>query len=160
MEWTLHAAQDALTLLRRGMEGRTTGSTRANAHSSRSHAVFMLRVEATWHDIDDGDGSSGAKSCTSRMHLVDLAGECRKMLVRQVTCDCKCVTPHLPAPNAPLTPQLFWSGFYMLSACKRQRPCANVRSNWSRAHRALQSGQVFLKLSQLSCRPQSSPRAR
>ena len=132
------------------MEGRTTGSTRANAHSSRSHAVFMLRMEATWHDIDDGHGSSGAKSCTSRMHLVDLAGDCRKMLVRQVTSDCKCVTPHLPAPNAQLTPQLFRSGFYLLSACKRQRPCADVRSNCSRAYGALQSGQVFLQRFALS----------
>jgi hypothetical protein len=68
----VRAAQDALALLRRGMEGRTTGSTRANAHSSRSHAVFMLRVEATWRDPDEHGG--GAKSCTSRMYLVDLAG--------------------------------------------------------------------------------------
>ena len=69
-------AQDALALLRRGMEGRATGSTRANAHSSRSHAVFMLRVEATWQDADgDSNRGGGATSRTSRMHLVDLAGE-------------------------------------------------------------------------------------
>lgn len=73
------AAQDALALLRRGMEGRTTGSTRANAHSSRSHAVFMLRVEATWQQdaTQHGDSCEGgtAKSRTSRMYLVDLAGD-------------------------------------------------------------------------------------
>ena len=114
----MRAAQDALTLLRRGMEGRTTGSTRANAHSSRSHAVFMLRVEATWRDADELGG--GAKSCTSRMYLVDLAGESGGHLrivaclwavsLRDTSHDALCAVP---------TSASVWSGLFA-----RKRRCA------------------------------------
>lgn len=41
----VHAVQDVEDLLARAMEKRTVGCTQLNEQSSRSHAVFTLRIE-------------------------------------------------------------------------------------------------------------------
>ena len=70
-------------LLAVGSRARATAATRGNARSSRSHAVFSLRVsrrrrggadvpdapaDAWWRDLE------APSSARSRLHLVDLAG--------------------------------------------------------------------------------------
>lgn len=57
-EHAVETIQDAVRILRRGLEGRTTGKTGANNMSSRSHAIFRIRLEM-------GGGA---------MTFVDLAG--------------------------------------------------------------------------------------
>ena len=52
-------------LLDQGAKRRVAGATDMNAESSRSHAIFTLKVE---HISDEGHVTVG------RLHLVDLAG--------------------------------------------------------------------------------------
>ena len=57
---------DVISLLMRGNASRTVSSTKMNSDSSRSHAVFVIKVEQR----DAGTGITKA----SRITLVDLAG--------------------------------------------------------------------------------------
>jgi len=58
-------AMTAVELLRQGLTSRTLGSTNMNAHSSRSHCIFSLRVE---QQHPDGFVQRG------ELHFADLAG--------------------------------------------------------------------------------------
>ena len=65
-------AEEALELLRRGLERRATGSTSMNATSSRSHAIFSVQVEQT--TCMTGVVSMGTHVKKSQFHFCDLAG--------------------------------------------------------------------------------------
>ncbi len=78
-------------LLNTGEQNRTTGATAANVHSSRSHSVFTISLEASSEETGSSTGSSRAAtaatatSCGRRRHwthsefrLVDLAGSERQ----------------------------------------------------------------------------------
>ncbi|KAG7382549.1 hypothetical protein PHYPSEUDO_004748 [Phytophthora pseudosyringae] len=72
-------AEDCLNLIERGNANRAVSSTEMNAHSSRSHAILILRVERK--EFAPPPASSGApRSATqpvirlSNLYLVDLAG--------------------------------------------------------------------------------------
>ena len=56
---------NAVEILSSGAKLRSTGSTSLNSQSSRSHAVFTIRLEST-----DGDG----RTTSRKLNLVDLAG--------------------------------------------------------------------------------------
>lgn len=59
-------------LLLQGNKARHVAATSMNAMSSRSHAVFVLKVK---HSLDSGDSdSSDAMEKFSQINLVDLAG--------------------------------------------------------------------------------------
>lgn len=67
-----------------GEKSRATSFTKMNAHSSRSHAVFMIKVEKRQliklqnlnnHPLQDFDDDQPADCMTqSMLYLVDLAG--------------------------------------------------------------------------------------
>eukprot|EP00966_Prymnesium_polylepis_P010750 247665-Prymnesium_polylepis.1 len=65
--------EDARQALAKGLAQRQRGATTMNAQSSRSHAVFTLRVQAT---TEGADGLQRMR--TSRCNLVDLAGSERQ----------------------------------------------------------------------------------
>lgn len=67
---TVQLPEDCYKLLRDGAEQRHVGSTKMNSESSRSHAVFTLKIEKK-------DSDRGTRQ-TSRLHLVDLAGSERQ----------------------------------------------------------------------------------
>jgi hypothetical protein len=63
-----------------GERNRATSFTKMNAHSSRSHAVFMIRVEkrqtiklSSNHHLDYDDIANNSMT-SSTLYLVDLAG--------------------------------------------------------------------------------------
>ncbi|KAE8981205.1 hypothetical protein PR003_g25235 [Phytophthora rubi] len=71
--------EDCLNLMGRGNANRAVSSTEMNAHSSRSHAILILRVERK--EFAPPPSSSGALTGTtqpvirlSNLYLVDLAG--------------------------------------------------------------------------------------
>ena len=57
---------DVLDALKRGDENRHVAATNMNAVSSRSHSVFMMKVQQK--NLEDGSTRSG------QLNLVDLAG--------------------------------------------------------------------------------------
>lgn len=61
-----------LDVMRVGNKNRTTGFTNMNEHSSRSHAVFLIKIEMC--EMDD----STAKVKVGQLNLVDLAGSERQ----------------------------------------------------------------------------------
>ena len=87
-------AEQALSLIERGMNQRQTRTTKCNDHSSRSHTVLTITVESqlkpntqVCSSGDNNNGSSSSSSSSSnrsssnirelrlgRLHLVDLAG--------------------------------------------------------------------------------------
>ncbi|GMF54192.1 unnamed protein product [Phytophthora fragariaefolia] len=71
--------EDCLSLMERGNANRAVSSTEMNAHSSRSHAILILRVERK--EFAPPPSSSGAPADKmqpvirlSNLYLVDLAG--------------------------------------------------------------------------------------
>eukprot|EP01083_Nonionella_stella_P077123 210408_1 len=62
-ELAIRSSEEATELLRRGAEKRNVGATNLNKHSSRSHAVFTLKL--CFRDTGE---------CLSRLSVVDLAG--------------------------------------------------------------------------------------
>ena len=64
-ESPVSSISDAVEILTRGAKLRSTKSTSLNCQSSRSHAVFTLRLEST-----DGEGTTTSR----KLNLVDLAG--------------------------------------------------------------------------------------
>jgi kinesin family protein 4/21/27 len=65
------SAHEALRCVRKAATYRTTGSTAMNLHSSRSHAVFTLRVETS---VRDAGAHGGLRKMSSELVFVDLAG--------------------------------------------------------------------------------------
>ena len=76
----LRSAKEALRTLARGAANRNTASTVMNATSSRSHAVFIIRVEqVTPASAKSRRGGKCAEHvCGSSLSLVDLAGSERQ----------------------------------------------------------------------------------
>ncbi len=62
-EQPLNSVEDVLSLIQYGMNIRTSGTTSANAHSSRSHAVFQIILR-----------NSKTKKEHGKISLIDLAG--------------------------------------------------------------------------------------
>ena len=64
-------ADEVMSIYERGLQNRTVRLTTMNAQSSRSHAVFLLRVDRT----ERGRGQAlGATTLQGRLTIVDLAG--------------------------------------------------------------------------------------
>lgn len=55
---------EAMDVINKGMENRSTAATKMNADSSRSHAVLIVNVRV----------SGGLKTLNGKLYLVDLAG--------------------------------------------------------------------------------------
>ena len=53
-------------LLRRAKKARAVAATNCNERSSRSHSVFILKIQ--------GSNSKTGESCVGSLNLVDLAG--------------------------------------------------------------------------------------
>ncbi|TVU13793.1 hypothetical protein EJB05_37219, partial [Eragrostis curvula] len=68
--------KDVSQLLVKGLANRRTGSTSANADSSRSHCVFTCIIKSESKNPEDGSSSTRS----SRINLVDLAGSERQKL--------------------------------------------------------------------------------
>ena len=88
-EWVVRSPSDVYDLMARGARARTTGATRLNELSSRSHAIFIIVVEkSTVTKLSNADGVVGGHpgqglEPTVRMgklNLVDLAGSERVRL--------------------------------------------------------------------------------
>jgi len=62
-EQTLNSVEDVLSLIQYGMNIRTSGTTSANQHSSRSHAVFQIIIR-----------NSKTRKEHGKISLIDLAG--------------------------------------------------------------------------------------
>lgn len=62
------SVDDVLQLLEEGAQNRAVGTTNANEHSSRSHAIFRFTVESYEPE------TTGAAKLVSVLNLVDLAG--------------------------------------------------------------------------------------
>lgn len=71
-EHVVRGPRDIYELLRLGRAQRNTNSTKMNAASSRSHAVFTIIVEHSSEDPTIGEGYSDVT--VGKLHLVDLAG--------------------------------------------------------------------------------------
>ena len=75
VEENINDAAAAEALLQRGEKHRHTAATAMNHVSSRSHAVFTLKVTARQTDDED----DGSKTLMARFNLVDLAGSERQL---------------------------------------------------------------------------------
>lgn len=65
--------EDQTKWLMKGNETRSTGVTDLNEHSSRSHALFVVKIESKWYDAETKQNKIKA----GKLNLVDLAGsEC------------------------------------------------------------------------------------
>ncbi|KAL1505510.1 hypothetical protein ABEB36_005059 [Hypothenemus hampei] len=67
---TCQSAKDMLKAMKTGNINRTTGATNMNEHSSRSHAIFQIKIE-----MMEGDSKSMK---VGKLNLVDLAGSERQ----------------------------------------------------------------------------------
>ncbi|OUM58461.1 hypothetical protein PIROE2DRAFT_66605 [Piromyces sp. E2] len=65
--------QEMDRLMTVGNKNRSTGETQMNAHSSRSHSIFTITIEASEVDSDGQEHIRAGK-----LHLVDLAGSERQ----------------------------------------------------------------------------------
>ncbi|KAL7549737.1 hypothetical protein ACHAWF_013000, partial [Thalassiosira exigua] len=72
-EREVRTAEEALDVLRAGMDGRRVAATNMNRVSSRSHAVFSLTIKS---ELSSSDGIDKVR--TSKFTLVDLAGSERQ----------------------------------------------------------------------------------
>lgn len=70
---TPRPARQVFMLMRKGAAGRTTGATKLNEASSRSHAIFMLTVEKAVL-LDDGPGGASAAGLAAAMELAGVPG--------------------------------------------------------------------------------------
>ena len=75
-ERNLVDSRGVLKALKEGQKWRTVGKTKANAFSSRGHAVFDVFLKQTLPASSTTAGGAGAESVTvvSRLRFVDLAG--------------------------------------------------------------------------------------
>ena len=72
-ELPVSSYEDVEALLVAGSALRAVGETRGNAQSSRSHAVFTLKLTQR---VVDRQTSLPLNERTAKITLVDLAGEC------------------------------------------------------------------------------------
>ncbi|RMZ57034.1 hypothetical protein APUTEX25_002266 [Auxenochlorella protothecoides] len=72
-EWVVRSPGEVFMLMRKGAAGRTTGATKLNEASSRSHAIFMLTVEKAVL-LDDGPGGASAAGLAAAMELAGVPG--------------------------------------------------------------------------------------
>jgi DNA repair exonuclease SbcCD ATPase subunit len=63
-----------MRILTRGSVSRTTGSTKMNEHSSRSHSIFTITIEQRLPSSLSTNHAIKAEVTRSKFHLVDLAG--------------------------------------------------------------------------------------
>ena len=66
-------ADEMLRLLELGCVARTTGGTKMNENSSRSHAIFTIIIEQTLLTNEARESHKG-RYASAKFHLVDLAG--------------------------------------------------------------------------------------
>ena len=66
-------ADEMLRLLELGCVARTTGGTKMNENSSRSHAIFTIIIEQTLLSKEARESHKG-RYASAKFHLVDLAG--------------------------------------------------------------------------------------
>ena len=66
-------ADEMLRLLELGCVARTTGGTKMNENSSRSHAIFTIIIEQTLLSNEAREAHKG-RYASAKFHLVDLAG--------------------------------------------------------------------------------------
>ena len=76
-EVATRSAEETLRLLELGCVARTTGGTKMNAQSSRSHAIFTIIIEQT-HLTHEARRRHKGRYASAKFHLVDLAGSERK----------------------------------------------------------------------------------
>ena len=62
-EERVHSGEEVMALIRRGMSVRTSGTTSANEHSSRSHAIFQITLKRKNSNKEFG-----------KISLIELAG--------------------------------------------------------------------------------------
>jgi len=87
----VESLEEVVHLLNTGEQNRTTGATAANVHSSRSHSVFTISLEASSEETASSTASSRAATAAtatscgrrrysthSQFRLVDLAGSERQ----------------------------------------------------------------------------------
>ena len=67
---------DLLRLLDFGSSSRTTGDTRMNAYSSRSHAIFTIVIDQS--PLASAGSWPEERRLTAKLHLIDLAGSERQ----------------------------------------------------------------------------------
>lgn len=72
-EWVVRTPADVYDLMSRGSQARTTGATRLNELSSRSHAIFILVVEKSYL-CKTGMDQNERIVRIGKLNLVDLAG--------------------------------------------------------------------------------------
>ncbi len=91
-EEVVETKEDVMRLLEMGSASRTTGDTRMNAQSSRSHAIFTIILDQDKRvpvaSSGAGEGAAGAEAkeaaameterISAKFHLVDLAGSERQ----------------------------------------------------------------------------------
>ena len=84
-EEPVNSKDDLFRCLQIGGHERTTGDTKMHQHSSRSHAIFTLVLDQ-WLEFQSAEenqplGTSVTPFKTSKLHLVDLAGEKNEIVV-------------------------------------------------------------------------------
>uniref|UniRef100_A0A336MQK5 Kinesin-like protein n=1 Tax=Culicoides sonorensis TaxID=179676 RepID=A0A336MQK5_CULSO len=65
------SAEEMIYVMQKGNKNRTTGRTNMNEHSSRSHAIFMIKIEM----CETGESSTVK---VGKLNLIDLAGSERQ----------------------------------------------------------------------------------
>ena len=73
-EWQVHSAADIVRALETGSRNRATSSTFMNYQSSRSHAIFKIKVESREKTSNEEKHVCGGVLRVSSLNLVDLAG--------------------------------------------------------------------------------------
>ena len=73
-EWVVRTPDEIYGLMDRGASQRTTGATRMNELSSRSHAVFIVIVENSKLTEEAGQAELRQSFKAGKLNLVDLAG--------------------------------------------------------------------------------------
>jgi kinesin family protein 3/17 len=73
-EWVVRTPDEIYGLMDRGASQRTTGATRMNELSSRSHAVFIVIVENSKLTEEAGQAELRQSFKVGKLNLVDLAG--------------------------------------------------------------------------------------
>eukprot|EP00286_Rhodomonas_abbreviata_P022937 CAMPEP_0181314302 /NCGR_PEP_ID=MMETSP1101-20121128/14740_1 /TAXON_ID=46948 /ORGANISM="Rhodomonas abbreviata, Strain Caron Lab Isolate" /LENGTH=416 /DNA_ID=CAMNT_0023421375 /DNA_START=97 /DNA_END=1344 /DNA_ORIENTATION=+ len=71
VQLAVHSTDAVLKALQLGSQNRATASTDMNLHSSRSHAIFILRIEQR---KKSGKSDRGFTKLVGRVNMVDLAG--------------------------------------------------------------------------------------
>jgi len=76
----INSVQAVLNCLRVGIQNRATGSTNANAKSSRSHSIFQLKLV-------QADPKNSKKTIISQLKIIDLAGSEKFAISKDLTAE-------------------------------------------------------------------------